>query len=115
MFISIDPQGKVPLFEQIADQMRGQIARGELKRGERLPPARTLAEGLEVNMHTVLRAYSVLREEELIELRRGRGAVVSAPARKQAKLLQLAKQLATEAKRQDLSEKDLIRLLREQT
>ncbi|MEA2432731.1 MAG: hypothetical protein QOG54_188 [Actinomycetota bacterium] len=115
MLISIDPQNKEPLFEQISSQLRGEIARGEVRKGEQLPPARILAEGLDVNMHTVLRAYALLRDEGLIELRRGRGAVVSGPAKKQARLIQLAKQLATEARKQDISESELVRLLREQT
>ncbi|HEX7738164.1 MAG TPA: GntR family transcriptional regulator, partial [Marmoricola sp.] len=53
---------------------------GELGPGDRLPSARPLADSLDVNMHTVLRAYGALRDEGLIELRRGRGAQVRAGA-----------------------------------
>ncbi len=76
MFVSIDPGLPVTLADQIAQQVRGQLATGTLHPGDRLPAARHLAEGLEVNMHTVLRAYAQLRDEGVIELRRGRGAVV---------------------------------------
>lgn len=80
MLVRVDPGSSAGLAEQIAGQMRGQIAAGELRPGDRLPPARELAAGLDVNMHTVLRAYATLRDEGLVELRRGRGAHVTATA-----------------------------------
>lgn len=76
MLFRLDPTSTIGLAEQIAGRVRGALASGELGPGERLPPARELAAGLEVNMHTVLRAYSALRDDGLIELRRGRGAQV---------------------------------------
>ena len=78
MLIRVDPDSPIGLAEQIAGQVRGALVSGELAAGEKLPPARELAAGLDVNMHTVLRAYSVLRDEGLIDLRRGRGAQVRA-------------------------------------
>jgi GntR family transcriptional regulator len=78
MLIRIDPGSPLGLAEQIAGRIRGQLADGTLRAGDRLPPARDLASGLAVNMHTVLRAYAALRDEGLIELRRGRGAYVAA-------------------------------------
>lgn len=80
MLFRIDPAAAEPLFEQLAAQVRTAAIRGELSAGQRLPAARDLAESLEVNLHTVLRAYQELRDEGLIELRRGRGAVVTARA-----------------------------------
>src|ERR1700712_3016231 len=76
MLIRIDPDSGVGLADQIAGQVRGALVSGELGPGDKLPPAREVAAGLDVNMHTVLRAYSQLRNEGLIELRRGRGAQV---------------------------------------
>jgi len=66
-----------PLFEQLATQVRLALVDGELRHGERLPAAGDVAEALGINVHTVLHAYQVLRDEGLIELRRGRGAVVA--------------------------------------
>jgi GntR family transcriptional regulator len=70
------------LHEQVAAEIRRAIAEGEAKPGERLPPARDFAAVLDVNTNTVLRALRQLRDEGLLEFRRGRGiTVVSAPER----------------------------------
>ncbi|UXZ59018.1 GntR family transcriptional regulator [Curtobacterium sp. Arg-1] len=76
MLITVDPGARATLAEQVATQIRHAIARGELRNGERLPAARDLAASVDVNMHTVLRAYALLQDDGLIELRRGRGATV---------------------------------------
>jgi GntR family transcriptional regulator len=81
MMFRIDPTSDEPLFEQLVDQVRIGVAKGELAHGERLPAARELAQALEVNVHTVLKAYQVLRDEGLVDLRRGRGAVVTGRSR----------------------------------
>lgn len=76
MLFRVDPASTVGLADQIAAQVRRALADGTLSAGEQLPPARQVAAGLEINMHTVLRAYQALRDDGLIDLRRGRGAVV---------------------------------------
>ncbi len=80
MLLTIDPAAPEPLFEQLAAQLRAAIAAGTLSAGDRLAPARDVAASLDVNLHTVLRAYQELRDEGLVELRRGRGATVAACA-----------------------------------
>ena len=81
MLLTLDPHSPVALFEQLATQIRAAIVRGDVAGGERLPAARDLAEDLDVNQHTVLRAYGELRDDGIIELRQGRSArVVSGTA-----------------------------------
>lgn len=111
MLISIDPAADTPLFAQIAGQIRRSIVEKRVAHGERLPPAKELASSLDVNMHTVLRAYDVLRAEGLLEVRRGRGVVVSSVGPGRAKLLELAHALVAEAARQGLSRRELVELL----
>ena len=80
--VNIDRSGRVPLHDQVAAQIRRAIADGEAGPGERLPLARDLAAVLGVNKNTVLRALHLLRDEGLLEFRRGRGImVVGAPHR----------------------------------
>ncbi|WP_075205222.1 GntR family transcriptional regulator [Leucobacter musarum] len=80
MLIRVDEASERAIYAQIADGVRGEIAAGRVYPGETLPPARTLAIGLGINVHTVLRAYQQLRDEGIIDLRRRRGAVVTAAA-----------------------------------
>ena len=75
--VKVDVNERTPLHEQVAADIRRAIADGEAKPGERLPPARDLAAVLGVNSNTVLRALRVLRDEGLLEFRRGRGITVS--------------------------------------
>ena len=91
MLIRIDAESSRPLFAQVASSVRGDILAGRLVPGDRLPSAREVADALDINLHTVLRAYQQLRDEALIDLRRGRGAVVSASA---APLAELADEVA---------------------
>lgn len=78
MIWTVDPTAPEPLYAQLAAQVHVALSRGDLSSGDRLPSARDLAESLDLNIHTVLHAFQLLRDEGVIELRRGRGAVVTA-------------------------------------
>jgi GntR family transcriptional regulator len=64
-------------YEQVAAEIRRAIADGQAKPGKRLPPAKDLAAVLGVNTNTVLRSLRLLRDEDLLEFRRGRGTSVA--------------------------------------
>lgn len=113
MLIRLDPTRAMPLFEQLASSVRAAIIDGRVIGGERLPAARDLADSLGVNMHTVLRAYRVLRDEGLIELHRGRGAVVAVRIGGHAALAGAIHDLVDEAKSHDVSEGALVALIHE--
>jgi GntR family transcriptional regulator len=66
-----------PLYQQVAAEIRRSIAEGEARPGERMPLAKDLATVLGVNTNTVLRALRDLRNEGLLEFRRGRGITVA--------------------------------------
>ena len=76
--LEIDKDDPVDLHEQVAAEIRRAIADGEAGPGDRLPPAKDLAAVLGVNTNTVLRALRTLRDEGLLEFRRGRGITVAA-------------------------------------
>src|ERR1017187_1533682 len=76
MLLSIEPDGPVPIYQQIRDRIVEAIARGRQPAGSALPPIRQLAVDLGVNFHTVNKGYDLLRQEGLLRLGRKSGAVV---------------------------------------
>jgi DNA-binding transcriptional regulator YhcF (GntR family) len=113
MLLRILGHDESPLYAQIAGQLRRAITEGKVKQGERLPPARELAESLNVHMHTVLRAYDELRQEGLLDVRRGRGVVVLGSGVGRARLIELGRAFVAEGERQGLELRDLRKLLGE--
>jgi molybdate-binding protein/DNA-binding transcriptional regulator YhcF (GntR family) len=78
MEIKLDYHSSVPLYRQIAEQLRQAIATEQVKAGERLPSIRQLSQTLNVNPNTVCRAYLELEQEQVLVSRRGGGTSVSA-------------------------------------
>ncbi len=113
MRIRLDPIVPGPLYEQLASSLRASIVDGRVAFGERLPAARELASALEVNVHTVLRAYRVLRDEGLIELHPGRGAVVAKRLGHHTALAGAIHDLVDEARLNGVDAPALISLIRE--
>lgn len=113
MLFEIEESSDLPLHEQIASQIRRAINERKVKSGERLPPARLLADGLGVNIHTALRAYRALRDEGLIELRRGRGARVAGYAESRARLVESGRNFLKEARRFGLNDQETYAFLKD--
>ncbi len=110
--VNIDRSGSVPLHDQVAAQIRRAIADGEAGPGERLPLARDLAAVLGVNKNTVLRALHLLRDEGLLEFRRGRGITVSGTPQRGAVLAQV-RRLVEDARRQGYGRGEIIKMITE--
>ena len=82
MYIRIDPNDGIPLGVQIVRGIRLAIAQGKLAAGEQLPSARDFAAQLQVNFHTVRKAYGELQTDGLLEFQRGRGTFVTQDKRR---------------------------------
>lgn len=108
--VKVDRSAEQTLHEQVAAELRRAIADGEAKAGERLPPAKDLAAIIGVNTNTVLRALRTLRDEGLVEFRRGRGVrVVGAPH--QGAVVAKAKELVELARRHGYRSDELIEIV----
>lgn len=80
MLIQLASTSATPLYAQLVASLRRAVSTGEVPVGDKLPSAGDLAQALDLNKNTVLRAYRQLRDEGVVELRRGRGATVVAGA-----------------------------------
>jgi GntR family transcriptional regulator len=113
MLLTLDLNDARPLHEQVAGAIRRAIGEGAYGPGDRLPPARDLAQALGINSNTVLRALRDLRDEGLLEFRRGRGVSVVGRGDGRALLVRRAHELLEEAKRYGYRREDLIIILEE--
>lgn len=77
MYISIDFNSEEAIYVQLCNQIIMQIASAEIHEGDNLPSVRELADTIGINMHTVNKAYSILRQEGYLKLDRRKGAVIS--------------------------------------
>lgn len=82
MIMKIDFESDEAIYIQLRNQIIIGIATDSIREGDSLPSVRQLAENIGINMHTVNKAYSVLRQEGFIKLDRRRGAVISLDADK---------------------------------
>lgn len=79
MFIQIDQTSEMPIYQQLRNQIVAGIAEGQLAPGDGLPSVRSLAADLGINLHTVNRAYALLRDEGYVLMRGRAGAMVAPP------------------------------------
>jgi GntR family transcriptional regulator len=108
--VAVDRADPTLLHEQAAAEIRRAIAEGQALPGERLPPARDLAAVLGVNRNTVLRALRLLRDEGLLEFRRGRGITVAGTPQRGVVLAQ-ARELLRLARQHGYRREELIQII----
>ena len=116
MLLRLDMASKLAIYMQIRNQVVLGIAAGELAPGERLPAIRALAEQCGVNMMTVSKAYSLLRQEGYITTDRRGGTVVAGSPGAGAlseKYAAALKVIAAEARLAGLDEDEFAALCRE--
>ncbi|WP_019004636.1 GntR family transcriptional regulator [Cohnella laeviribosi] len=89
-----------PLYEQVLEQVRSSIAKGEIALGEKIPSVREMAQALKINPNTVMRAYQELERERLTETRRGQGTFITTDA---ARVQEIRNKLAEQAVEQFLA------------
>jgi len=108
--VKVDRGEPVDLHEQVAAQIRRAIAEGEAAPGDRLPPAGDLAAVMGVNKNTVLRALRALRDEGLLEFRRGRGISVAGTGDR-SEVLARAKELVDFARERGYRRDELVQII----
>lgn len=119
MFIQLEHDSDIALYEQLTRQIIEGIAKGELLPGERLPSVRNLAADLGVNMHTVNRSYAELEKKGILEIKPKSGAIIKEHARNGVTAEQLEvlgrnlKPVIAEGKVLGASEDQLLRLMQQ--
>ncbi len=120
LHIQLDNQSGVAAYRQIMEQIKFYVAAGTLAEGAKLPSIRELAKQLAVNPTTIVKSYTELQHEGVIEMRHGKGAFIAAnqaalgvTERREA-LRPLARRLAVEAKQLGASSDGLVSLLQEE-
>ncbi len=74
--LKIDKTSPIPVYKQIVLNIKKDVLLGKIKQGDKLMPVRSLAQKLNVNVNTVLKAYNLLASEGIIESRQGTGNFV---------------------------------------
>ncbi|MDA8310600.1 MAG: GntR family transcriptional regulator [Actinomycetota bacterium] len=110
MQLRIDRSDPLPLAEQVAAEIRRAISEGEAAPGDRLPLAKDLAAVMGVNKNTVFRALHLLRDEGLLEFRRGHGITVSGTPERSA-LISQVRDLVRTARRNGYKKSELIAMI----
>ena len=77
MLLTLDLQSEVPIYQQIRQQVIQGVASGKLTPGESLPSVRQLAADIGINLHTVNKAYQLLRDDGVVVIHRQRGVLIA--------------------------------------
>ena len=93
MYIEIDFNSDEAIYMQLRNQIIMGIATSEIREGDTLPSVRQLAQTVGINMHTVNKAYAVLRQEGFVQLDRRKGAVIAIDIDKLKAVAEMKEQL----------------------
>lgn len=116
MYIEIDFSSDEAIYQQLCNQIILGIATSQYMEGDVLPSVRELAEAVGINMHTVNKAYTVLKQEGFVKVDRRRGAIVSVDADKERAKQLIRKSLGNvlaEAVCRNLNREEIHRLVDE--
>ena len=117
MLLVLDFESDIPIYTQICNQVMLGIAKGELLPDEPLPSVRQLASDLEINMHTVNKAYGILKNDGLVAIHKKKGVVIKKREDMKAdesfsnSLLQRLEPVVAEAICKGVDEKRFLRLI----
>jgi len=117
MFIQLDFESELPIYEQLKDEIIIGIAKQQLLPGERLPSVRALASDIGINLHTVNKAYQQLKQEGFLLIHRQRGVVIhpdgapKADEHYQKKLHTTLRPMIAETLCRDMSKEDYLLLV----
>lgn len=121
MQLRLTPHDGLPIYRQIANQVKFLVAAGRLAPGDELPPIRTLAEQLVINPNTVARAYLELERTGLVTKRHGSGTYVAdtkSPLKRTERirlLTERADALLSEARHLEIGIDEVLQLLRDRS
>lgn len=93
MYIEIDFNSDEAIYLQLCNQIIRGIATSQFREGDSLPSVRQLADTVGINMHTVNKAYTVLKQEGYVKVDRRRGAVIAIDVDRMEALCELKKEL----------------------
>ncbi len=117
MEFHISTASRLPIYQQLVDQIREAVARGDLQPEERLPSVRQLSRDLVVNPNTIARGYTELEREGILNTRPGLGVFVAEPKAeltkkvRERRLLEMLDRLLTAAVHLGFSEDDVVKFV----
>ena len=120
LHFQVDSHSGVPVYRQMMDQIRYYMASGLLLPGDQLPSIRELAQQLAVNPTTVVKVYTELQHEGVLEMRHGKGAFVAESSARMTEverekaLRRLARQLAVESSQMGAHPSLVLKLVEEE-
>ena len=93
MIIQIDFNSDEAIYIQLRNQIIIGIANSQIREGDNLPSVRDLADNIGINMHTVNKAYTILKQEGYVKLDRRKGAVISVDADKYKAIMEMTNEM----------------------